>query len=160
MGAGIGAIGDTVAVDVEIPAKVAAVLEHLRRHHLAAVVLAGIVPLQRAAEPVVHANIEIEHDKNRGLQPLGEVEGGGCEFERLGRILREQQHMLGVAMGSIGAGEDVALLGAGRHAGRWAGALHVHDHGRDLGEVGEADEFLHQGDAGAGGGGEGARAVP
>ena len=32
--------------------------------------------------------------------------------------------------------------------------------GRDLGEVGEADELLHQRDAGAGGRGEGARAVP
>ena len=33
-------------------------------------------------------------------------------------------------------------------------------HGGDFGEIGEADELLHQRDAGAGGGGEGARAVP
>ena len=54
----------------------------------------------------------------------------------------------------------IALLRAGRHAGRGAGALHVEDHRRDFGEIGEPQEFLHQRDAGAGGRGEGARAVP
>ena len=39
-------------------------------------------------------------------------------------------------------------------------ALHVDDHRRDLGVVGEADELAHERDAGAGRGGEGARAVP
>ena len=93
---------------------------------------------------MVHADIEIEHDKDRGLQPFGEIERVGCEFESLGGVFREQQHMLGVAMRGISANQDVALLGACRHAGRRTGALHVHDHGRDLGEVGEADELLHQ----------------
>ena len=82
------------------------------------------------------------------------------EFERLGRVFRKQQHMLGVAMRGIGAGDDVALLGARRHAGRGTGALHVDDHGRNFGEIGQADEFRHQRDAGPGGGGEGAGAVP
>ncbi len=160
MRAGIGAVGDAVAVDVEIAAEVAAFLEHLRRHHLAAVVLLGIVPLQRAAQPVIHADVEIEHQEDRGLQPLGEVERGGGELERLRRILREQQHVLGVAVRGIGAGDHVALLGAGRHAGRGAGALDVHDHGRDLGEIGQADEFGHQRDARTRGRGEGPRPVP
>ena len=160
VGAGIGAVGDAVAVDVEIAAEVAAVVQHLRGHHLAAVILPGVVPLQRAAQPVVHADVEIEHHEDHGLQPLGEIERLRGEFEGFGRVFRKQQHMLGVAMRGIGAGDDVALLGAGRHAGRGAGALHVHDHGRDFGEVGQADEFLHQRDAGAGGRGEGAGAVP
>ena len=54
----------------------------------------------------------------------------------------------------------IALLRARRHAGRRAGALHVEDHRGDLGEIGEPEEFLHQRDAGPGGGREGARAVP
>ncbi len=87
MGAGIGAVGDAVAVDVEVAAEFAAFLQHLGRHHLAAVVLPGIVPAQRPAQPVVHADVEIEHQEDRGLQPFGEIEGGGGEFERLGRIL-------------------------------------------------------------------------
>ena len=109
---------------------------------------------------MVHADVEIEHDEDRRLQPVGEVERLGAEFEALGRVLGEQQHVLGVAVRGVGAGEEVGLLGARRHAGRRAAALHVEDHRRDLGEVGEADELLHQRDAGAGGGGEGARAVP
>ena len=82
------------------------------------------------------------------------------ELEALARILGEQQHVLGVAVRGVGAAEDVGLLRARRHAGRWAGALHVEDHRRDFGEIGEAEELLHQRDAGAGGRGERARAVP
>jgi hypothetical protein len=90
---------------------------------------------------MVHADIEIEHHEDRGLQAVGEIEGLGREFEGFGRVFRKQQHMLGVAMRSIGAGDDVALLGSRRHAGRGTGALHVDDHCRDLGEIGQADEF-------------------
>ena len=160
MRAGIGAVGDAVAVDVEIAAELLAGVEHLGGHHLAAVVFAGVVPCERMAEPVVHADVEVEHDEDRRLQAVGEVEGLRAELERLLRILGEQQHVLGVAVRGIGAGDDVALLRARRHAGRGAGALHVEQHRGDLGEIGEAEELLHQRDAGAGGGGEGARAVP
>ena len=52
------------------------------------------------------------------------------------------------------------LLRARRHAGRGPAALHVEDHRRQLGEIGKADEFLHQRDAGSGRRGEGAGAVP
>ena len=72
-----------------------------------------------------------------------------AEFESLGRVFREQQDMLGVAVRGIGAGENVGLLGARRHAGRRPGALHVEHHRRDFGEIGEAEEFLHQRNAGA-----------
>ena len=68
--------------------------------------------------------------------------------------------MLGVAMRRIGAGDQIALLGARRHAGRGARALHIEDHRGNFGEIGKAEELLHQGNAGAGSGSEGARAVP
>jgi hypothetical protein len=60
----------------------------------------------------------------------------------------------------VGGEQDVGLLRARRHAGRRPTALHVEDHRRDLGEVRESDELLHQRDAGAGGRREGARPVP
>ena len=47
MGAGIGAVRDAVAVDVEIAAEILAGVEIGRRHHLAAVVFAAVVPVQR-----------------------------------------------------------------------------------------------------------------
>ena len=94
------------------------------------------------------------------LQALGEVEGVGGKRERLAGPVGDQEDMLGVAVRGVGADEEIRLLGAGRHAGRGPAALHVeHDH-RNLGEIGEAEELLHQRDARAGGGGEGARAVP
>ena len=109
---------------------------------------------------LVHADLEVEQHEDRGLQALGEIEGLRREFEGLAGVFGEQHHVLGVAVGGVGGVEHVGLLGAGRHAGRGAGALHVEDHGRDLGEIGEAAEFLHQRDAGAGGSREGAGAVP
>ena len=160
MGARIGAVGNAVAVDVEIAAEVAAVVEHRRGHDLAAVILLVVVPMQRPAQPVIHADIEVEHQEDRGLQPVGEIEGLRGEIERLVRVLGKQQDVLGVAVRGIGAGDQVALLGAGRHAGRRPGALHVHDDGGDFGEVGQADKFLHQRNARPGGRGKGAGAVP
>ncbi len=65
-----------------------------------------------------------------------------------------------VAVRGVGAQHQVALLRARRHAGGGAGALHVEDHGRHFRVVGQADELVHQRDAGAGGGREGARACP
>ena len=52
-----------------------------------------------------------------------------------------------VAVRRVGAQHQVALLRARRHAGRRTGALHVEDHRRDLGVVGQADELVHQRDA-------------
>jgi len=104
MRAGIGAVGDAVAIDVEIAAEVATFLQHLRGHDLAAVILPRVIPAQRPAQPVVHADVEIEHQEDHGLQPFGEIERHGREFERLRRVFRKQQHVLGVAMGGIGTG--------------------------------------------------------
>ena len=75
-------------------------------------------------------------------------------------IGREQQHVLGVAVRGIGAGDDVGLLRARRHAGRRAAALDVEQHHRHLGEVGKPQELAHQRDAGPGRGRKRARAVP
>ncbi len=160
MGPGIGAVGNAVAVDVEIAAEILARLELRRGHHLAAVEAPGVVPFEGLAQPLVHADVEVEEDEDRRLQPVGEVEGLGAHREALARILGEEQHVLGVAMAGIGAGEDIRLLRTRRHAGRRAAALDVEDHCRDLGEIGETDELLHQRDAGSRGRGEGTRAVP
>jgi hypothetical protein len=76
------------------------------------------------------------------------------------RVLRQQQHVPGVAVAGVGGGQQVGLLRARGHAGARAAALHVDRGDRDLGEVGQAEELGHQADARAAGGGEGARAVP
>ena len=135
-------------------------VERLGVQHLAAVVHVRVVPGERIGHPVVHADVEIGHDHHRRLQPLGQIEGLRPQREALGRVLREQQHVLGVAVRGIGARQDVGLLRARRHAGRGAAALDVEQHDRHLGEVGKPQELAHQRDAGARRGGERARAVP
>ena len=160
MRSGQGAIGNGVAVDVEIAPEQLAGFQLLGGHDLAAVIFAAVVPLQRLAQPVVHADVEVHHHEHRRLQRSARSKACGGEFERFMRIFREQQHMLGVAMAGIGGEQDVRLLRARRHARRRTAALDVEHHGRHFGEIGEAEEFLHQRDAGARSGGEGARAVP
>ena len=152
--------GNAVAVDVEIAAELAARLQLGGRHDLAAVELARIVPLERRAEMRIHADVEIEHDEDRRLQPIGEIEGERAELEGFAWPFGQQQHVLGVAVRGEGARQDVRLLRARRHAGRRAAALHVEDDERDLGEIGEAEKFLHQRNARARRGREGARAIP
>ena len=74
---------------------------------------------------VVHADVEIEHDEDWRLQPVGKIEGLRAEGEGFGRVLGEQQDVLGVAVRSVGARNDVALLRAGRHPGGGACTLHI-----------------------------------
>src|SRR5437764_597078 len=81
---------------------------------------------------------EVERDKARRLQPVGEIERVGGEGEGLVGVRREQQDVLRIAVRGVGAGDDVGLLGAGRHPGRRAAALDVEDDRGDLGEIGEA----------------------
>ena len=119
-----------------------------------------VVPGERIGHPVVHADIEVGHDDDRRLQALGKIERLRAHREALGRVGGEQQHVLGVAVRGVGAGDDVGLLGARRHARGGAAALDVEQHHRHLGEVGKPEELAHQRDAGAGGGRERARAVP
>ena len=161
MRAGIGAIRDAVAVHIQVAAELLAGFQLLGGHHLAAVQLAAVVPgrtacVSRSFMPISRSSMH-EH---RRLQPVGQVERQRAELEALVRVFREQQHVLGVAVRGIGAAEDVGLLRARRHAGGRAGALHVEDHRGDFGEIRQADEFLHQRDAGPGRRGERARAVP
>src|SRR6266545_4647025 len=106
------------------------------------------------------ADVEVGHHEYRRLQPVGEIERLRAELERFRRVLRHQQHVLGVAVRGVGTGENVALLRAGRHAGRGTCALHVdHDRG-DFREISKPKELLHQRDAGTRGRREGAGAVP
>ena len=65
-----------------------------------------------------------------------------------------------VAVRGVGAQHQIALLRARRHAGGRAGALHVEDHRRHFGVIRQADELVHQRDAGTRGGCERARTRP
>jgi hypothetical protein len=158
--AGQRAPGDAVAVDVLVAAEIAAGFQLGRGHDLAAVVVARLVPVEGCAQALVHADVQVGHHEHRRLQPVGQVQRGGGEFEALGRVLRQQHHVPGVAVRSVGRAQQVGLLRARGHAGGRPAALHVDDRHRDLGEVGQADEFGHQRNARPGSGGEGTRAVP
>jgi hypothetical protein len=92
--AGERAVRDGVAVDVLIAAPVPALallelLERLGVQHLAAIVHVGVVPGERIRHPVVHADVEVRHDDDGRLQPLGEVEGLRAHGEALGGVLGE-----------------------------------------------------------------------
>ena len=160
MRARIRTIRNTVTIHIEVTAKIDATLQRLRGHDLAAIHALGVIPNKRRAETLVHADIKVEHDEDRGLQAVSEIERIGAEGETLVRVLGEQQHVLGVAVGGIGAGQHVALLRSRRHSRGWPSALHVKDYRRDLREIRQSQKLLHQRDAWAGCGGEGPRPVP
>ncbi len=79
MGAGKGAPGDGVAIDIEIAAESLARFQFLRRsspcrgHRVGAV-----VPGKGLAQPLIHADIQVFQHEDRRLQPLGQVEGQGA----------------------------------------------------------------------------------
>ena len=144
MRARVGAIGNAVAIDIKVTPEILAGFELGGGHHLAAVHAPRVVPHQRFAQAVVHADVEVGHQEHRRLQTVGQVEALRAELETLMWVFGEQQHVFGVAVGGVGAADHVSLLGARRHAGARPAALHVDDGDRDLGEVREADELGHQ----------------
>ena len=154
------AVRNGVAVNVAIAAEFLATIEGFGIEHLAAVVNPRIVPLKRVANPVIHADVQIAHDDDRRLQALRQIEGVRRQLKTFFWIAGEQQHMLGVAVRSIGARGDVGLLRACRHAGRGTATLDIEQHQGQLREIGEAEKFRHQRYAGTRGRGESARAVP
>ena len=150
---------DPVAVHVGVAGEPAEPVEVLLREHLAAIERALRVR-ERVGHPDVHAEVEVGQDEHRRLQPLGEVERLDRQGEALLHRAREEQHVPRVAVGEERGGEDVALRGAGGEPGGGADPLHVEDHRRDLGVVGEPGELAHERDARSGGRGHRARAGP
>jgi hypothetical protein len=85
----IGAERDSIAVHIEVAAELTACLQLFGGEHLAAVNLMAVIPLQGFAQPLVHADIEVQQDENRRLEPVGEIERQGSELEALAGILGE-----------------------------------------------------------------------
>ena len=98
MRAGIRPPGEAVAVEVEVAAQALAGLEDLVRQHLSPIVVLDVVPFERVAQALVHADVEVVEHEDRRLQAVGEIEGLGRHLEALLRILRKEEHVLGVAV--------------------------------------------------------------
>ena len=161
MSAGIGTIGNAVAVDIEIaPEALCHGFKVFAAQHFAAVIAIAVVKFQRRRHPLVHAEIKIAHDNDGCLQAFREVKGFDSHAEAFGRRGREKQYVLGIAMRGISGGEDIGLLGAGGHARRGACSLHINQNRRDLCEIGQTKKFAHQRDARTTGCGKSACAIP
>ena len=104
VGARQRAPGDAVAVHILVAGKFLAGIELGGAHDLAAVIFTRIVPLERLAQMLVHADIQVAHHEYRGLKTLGQIQRGGGMLEAFGGVMREQQDVLGVAVRGVGAG--------------------------------------------------------
>ena len=80
------ALRDAVAVDVDVAMERLGGLELLGRQHFAAVGAVRGVPVELAAHPVVHADVEVRHHDDGRLQPVREIERRDGELEALARI--------------------------------------------------------------------------
>ena len=132
--AGQCAITDAVAIHIFIPGKPAQFLQILGREHLPTpdrLIRVG----KRVGHPVVHAQIEIEHDEDRRLELLGQVERLLRHREALFRRGGEEHRMLRVAMGKDGGGQQIALRGAGGQPRGRSDALHIEEHAGNLGVI-------------------------
>ena len=154
VGAGQRAPADAVAVDVLVPGEPAQPLQLLLAEHLAAI--EGPVGVgEGLGHPVVHAQVEVGEDEDRGLEALGHVEGLDREREALLHRAGQEQDLLGVAVGEERRRDHVALGGAGGEPGGRPDPLHVEDHAGDLGVVAEPGELAHERDSRAARGGHG-----
>ena len=117
MHAGQGARRDLIFVFAGVALEFGQLFDFFQAQDAAAIGLISVVPFEARDHPIVHADVEIGHQKDRRLEALGQIESDRREFEALGRIRRKQQNMFRVAVRRVGAFEQIALLGARRHAG-------------------------------------------
>src|SRR5439155_23447037 len=94
---------NALADDAEVAAEFLTGVELFARHDLATIEPAVVVPPERHGKPFLHPDIEIRQYKDRRLEAISEIERVGRHRETLARILREQEHVLGVAMRRIRA---------------------------------------------------------
>jgi hypothetical protein len=155
-----GAIWNSVAVDIHVaPELPAHLLQDLAGEQLPAVDRPRRVR-KRLGHPRVHAEVEIAHDEDERLQPLGQVERVHGHGVALTHRRRDEQHVLGVAVRVERGERDVSLRGARRQTSGRPDALDVEDHARNFGVVRQPGELGHQRDARAGRGRHRARARP
>src|SRR5690606_13639850 len=103
--AGIGAIGNAVLVDIEIASKAFAHgFELLLGKAIAPVVVFAVIPLQGFTHVVVHTQVEISKNNDRGLQYVGEFKTFRTHFKTFLGSGRKQQYVLGVAVGGVSSG--------------------------------------------------------
>ena len=151
---GKGPPGDAVAVHVRIAPELAEPADVLLEllfgpDHLAAIErLLGVG--EGIGHPVVHAQVEVGHQEDRGLEALREVEGVLREEVALRDAPGEQQDVPAVAVGEEVRRKDVALHRAGGKARGGADALDVQDDRGHLGVVAQPGELGHERDAGPG----------
>jgi hypothetical protein len=122
-------------VEVEVAPEALAGLEVLVREHLAAVEARESSHVSGSHSRSFMPMSRSSSTKMGVCRPVGEVEGDGRHLEAFPRVLGEEEHVLGVAMGRIRAPTARRTAGCAWHPGRGAGALHVEDHRGNLGEV-------------------------
>ena len=149
-----------IFVRIQIALELRDFFKLLGTKHRTAIRPVGYIPFETRHHPIVHSDIEIGQHEDGGLEALREVESFRSELETFPGIGREQQNVAGVAVRGISAFHQVALLRASGHSGGWSYALHVDNHGGNFGVVSQSQQFVHQRNAGTGGGSERSRAIP
>jgi hypothetical protein len=141
------AIADPVAIHITVALETSEPLEVFGTEHLAAVEFPGGI-LEGIRHPVVHAQIEITHHKHGRLKSFRQIEGIHGHVEAFRYAAGQQHDVLRVAVRAVDDRKDVRLLRTGRQPGAGPDARDIEDHDRNLGVVGQSDEFVHQRDAG------------
>ena len=109
--AGDGAICNPVTVNVLVPRESTEFLELFGVEDLTTVDwLLGID--ERLRHPVVHTEIEVQENEDRGLQLLRKVEGLNSELKALLDRSRKQKDVFRIPMGESCDRPDIALRGA------------------------------------------------
>src|SRR5262249_7547128 len=108
------------------------------------------------AHPVVHAQVEVGEDEDRGLEALGQVEGAPAKLKALLHAGRHETDIARVTMAKIVSHNDVALRHTSRQTSAGSHPLDVPDDAGDLCKVGIASVLRHQRDTRSGRGRHGA----
>src|SRR5262249_40054238 len=127
---GQSTVRNAIAVYVGVPLKAPEPFEVFRSENLPAVEFLFRI-LERISHPVVHAQIQIAHHKDRCLEAFSKVKGVVAHAEAFFNAGRKQNDVFRITVRAVDHRQDIGLLRSRRQSRTWTYTSDVEDYYRD-----------------------------
>src|SRR5258706_12231230 len=138
------AVGDTIAIFIEVTSPIALQLFKVFFAQYFAAIHRDRWILEWLAHPLIHAHIQIREYKDWCLNALGKIESLPAKIKTFVNISRHQDNTVAIAMAHADDKGEVSLGGASGQACARSNALNIPDNDWHFGIISETGKLSHE----------------